>query len=188
MILNIENCRRCKLYKNQRPLLDNKTKADVMWVGLSAKRIKNNPKLANLDVNIPLSANTASGKLIKIIEDELKGVDTYRTNLVKCLPLDEKGKIRYPNSEETDACIGFLLNEIDILKPKVVFLLGEHVSLSVEHYFKVGWRHWNTHEYFDIDGVYYVPIKHPAYVHKYQQKKVDEYIDYVVETTRRLLS
>ena len=54
----IENCNKCNLCKNQKPLLDNKTDCDVMWVGLSAK------KVSNVIESIPLSNDTNSGKFI----------------------------------------------------------------------------------------------------------------------------
>ena len=84
---NIKNCRRCNLYRNQLPLLDKKDKCDVMWVGLSAKKVD------DIDKNYPLEENTNSGLLIKEIEDVLPSLNYYKTNLVKCLPLDNKGKI-----------------------------------------------------------------------------------------------
>lgn len=37
----IENFNKCNLCKNQKPLLDNKTDCDVMWVGLSVKKVSN---------------------------------------------------------------------------------------------------------------------------------------------------
>lgn len=35
----VENCNKCSLCQNQRPLLDKEDRCDVMWVGLSAKRV-----------------------------------------------------------------------------------------------------------------------------------------------------
>ena len=32
-------CQRCDLYLNQKPLLDNLNNGDVMWVGLSSKKV-----------------------------------------------------------------------------------------------------------------------------------------------------
>ena len=60
-------------------------KSEIMWVGLSAKEVTS-------DIEGPLSIKTNSGKILREIEEELKNKLTYKTNLVKCLPLDQKKK------------------------------------------------------------------------------------------------
>lgn len=85
----VENCNKCGLCQNQRTLLDKEDRCDVMWVGLSAKRVD------DLNNSIPLSNDTNSGKIIELIEHELPDLKFYKTNLVKCLPLDENNKLRY---------------------------------------------------------------------------------------------
>ena len=59
-----------------------------MWVGLSAKRVD------DLNNSIPLCNDTNSGKIIELIEQKLQDLKFYKTNLVKCLPLDENNKLR----------------------------------------------------------------------------------------------
>ena len=58
MFDEIRKCKKCALYKNQQPIIDKKNKCKVMWVGLSAKKIKSSEET-------PLSSETNSGKLIK---------------------------------------------------------------------------------------------------------------------------
>jgi DNA polymerase len=72
------------------PLLDKKCKADVFWVGLSAKKVE------DIENDIPLSNDTNSCKIINRIESRFDEEIFYRTNLVKCVPLDWQGKLRYP--------------------------------------------------------------------------------------------
>ena len=93
-ISKIKDCRRCSLYKNQLPLLDNIKDIDVMWVGLSAKEVN------DIDKNIPLENNTNSGRIIEKIENNFDGISFYKTNLVKCLPLDSNKKLRDQNISE----------------------------------------------------------------------------------------
>ena len=62
-ISKIKDCRRCSLYKNQLPLLDNIKDIDVMWVGLSAEEVN------DIDKNIPRENNTNSGRIIEKIEN-----------------------------------------------------------------------------------------------------------------------
>ena len=98
----IEKCNRCSISCNQKPLIDKLRKADIMFVGISAK-------MKETEDEIPLSENTNSGKLIKMIEERLleenSNISCYRSNMVKCVPLNEKCKIRYPDSLEIEPCI-----------------------------------------------------------------------------------
>lgn len=92
MIEQIRKCQKCGLCKNQKPLLDIENiekNCQVFWVGLSAKKI---------------SSDTNTGMVIHKIEEMYEDVSTYKTNLVKCLPLTNQKKIRYPNQKEIDSC------------------------------------------------------------------------------------
>ena len=162
----IENCTNCDLCKNQRPLLDNKVSCDVMWVGLSAKKV--------LDVNTdtPLGDNTNSGKLIKLIEEELTDLTFYKTNLVKCLPLDNN-KLRYPTTLEMEACIHNLILEVNILKPKVIFALGKVTYNFISKYLKGNFK--------------LIYIEHPSYIFVYKRKFIDDYIEKVVSLCRDVM-
>ena len=165
MLKDLADCRKCQLCSNQLPLIDKKEECDVMWVGLSAKKVE------NLEIDYPLGEDTNSGKIIKEVEDKLPNVKYYKTNLVKCLPLDENGKIRYPNNEEMNACINNLIKEIEILNPKVVFLLGNNVSNFVK-------KHIKKH---DIKlNVYFKSIEHPSYIYTYKRKNKHDYINKLI--------
>lgn len=172
MNIEIKKCRKCPLYKNQLPLLDKQNKCDVMWVGLSAK------KVIDLDKNYPLEENTNSGKIIKEIEDNLPNVNFYKTNLVKCLPLNDKGKIRYPNKKEMQICMQNLLEEIKALKPKIIFLLGNNVADFVENYIKQNKVHI---------GARIKHIPHPSYIYIYKRKGKDIYINNIIEDINKVL-
>ena len=171
MIESIRNCEKCELCKNQCPLLETCTHCQVIWVGLSAKKVK-------VDGEGPLSTETNSGKHIKIVEDACNGISTYKTNLVKCLPLNDKNKLRYPNRIEIENCICNLMDEIDYLQPRIVFLLGEKVYSAVGKCIKVRFEKWNGFEYSykECNGVYYVPVHHPSYISVYKRKNIDMYI------------
>lgn len=169
---NIIKCKKCFLRENQLPLLDNKKSADVFWVGLSAVKVE------NIHNDIPLCKKTNSGKLIGAIEDTLENVSFYKTNLVKCLPLNES-KTRYPNNKEMSACYDHLLCEINAFKPKVVFLLGKIVSDFIAKREKIVFGPLNPNfEYmkFNIINTTIVPIHHPSYIQIYKRKKVDNFM------------
>ena len=73
-------------------------------------------------------------------------VITYKTNLVKCLPLTEEQKLRYPNRKEIDSCFEHLVGEIQVMSPKIVFLLGEKVYSSVGKHLKINFEKFTDEE------------------------------------------
>lgn len=152
----ISHCTLCSLYQNQPPLLDKVKTCDVMWVGLSAKKV--------LDVkkNTPLEVDTPTGKIIKEMEESLPNVKFYKTNLVKCLPLNEKGKLRYPTEAECLTCLDNLLKEIKELHPKVIVLLGKKVSSYV---LKIKAK----------TAASFILALHPSYIYVYKRNSILEY-------------
>lgn len=171
MIEQIRKCQKCGLCFNQKPLLDKERECQVFWVGLSAKKIKD-------DEQIPLSPETNTGMIIQKIEEMYEEIITYKTNLVKCLPLTEEQKLRYPNSKEIDICFEHLVDEIHEMSPQIVFLLGEKVYSAVEKHLKISFEKWNEFEYHykEYDGTYYVPVHHPSYIYVYKRKQIEQYI------------
>lgn len=182
MLEQIRNCQKCGLCLNQRPLLENKNECQIFWVGLSAKMTKT-------DGEIPLSPTTNTGMVIEEIEGKLGEVVTYRTNLVKCVPLNEHHKLRYPNQKEINCCIPNLQKEIEELHPKIVFLLGEKVYSSVGKYLGIEFEKWKGYDYHykEHDGVYYVPVHHPSYIYVYKRREVEQYVNSVAKIAKKLL-
>lgn len=129
---SIVTCKKCELYKYQKPLVDKKISADIMIVGISAKKTK------SVD-EIPLDGHTRSGKLVDDIESIANKYDLsiYRTNIVKCVPLNQENKIRYPNNLELQACFDNFLLEVEKVKPKIIILLGDMVRNIIAKEWKV---------------------------------------------------
>ena len=161
MLEEISKCKKCKLCKNQRPLLDKNNSCDIMWVGLSAKKVE------NVNKTIPLCNDTNSGKIIEKIENKLNYFKFYKTNLVKCLPLDKNNKLRYPTIEEMNSCIENLLLEINYFNPKIIFVLGKKTYNFIHKYF--------VNNNIDTSSIYY--IEHPSYIYIYKRKYIDDYIE-----------
>lgn len=173
MVMDITCCSNCNLYTNQSPLLDKVSSADIMWVGLSAKRVD------NVCLDTPLSKNTNSGKLIQKIESGIKGFSFLKSNLVKCLPLDKSNKLRYPTIEEMNSCYRNLLYEVGIVKPKIIFLLGQRVSSYVLKEMNVA--HSNVkgsyiYDHYKIRDKNYIPVHHPSYIYIYKKSEMDNYV------------
>lgn len=168
----ILNCKRCPLYKNQSPLIEIKDYCDVMWIGLSAKKIG-----MQSEDEYPLSPLTKSGQLIKQIESSFEDVVTYKTNLVKCLPLDRSGKLRYPSNEEITKCVHHIKYEIDMLKPKIVIMLGQLVTDAVAKFFGIRIDKSTSFDYTyeHYNGVYFISVQHPSYISVYKREFISNY-------------
>jgi DNA polymerase len=178
---NIRNCNICELCRNQQPLVQQSSYADIFWVGLSA--VKTSDKL-----EIPLSPSTNSGKLINSVELILQNKSFYKTNLVKCLPL-ENDKIRYPSMNEMKGCHFHLKDEIQYFKPKLVFLLGKQVASFVLREFGVSdFSLDNEYNYssFIIDNCKYIPIHHPSFILVYKRKKMLDYLKSIENIIKEL--
>ncbi|MEA4895643.1 MAG: uracil-DNA glycosylase family protein [Oscillospiraceae bacterium] len=182
MIGKMKMCARCNLCKNQQPLLDDIKSCQICWVGLSAKMVK------DADEG-PLSPTTNSGRLISEVEENFCGMTTYKTNLVKCVPLDERQKIRYPNNKEIESCFPNLKEEISELMPRIVFLLGDKVATAVSKQFNIEFTNWNgfRYAYTEYNGTYYVPIHHPSYIYVYKRKDIQSYVKGITEIVNQLV-
>jgi DNA polymerase len=171
---NRRRCKACGLYLNQLPVLDEWKSSSVFWVGLSSVLISDKDKRA------PLSPYTKSGALLKNIEEEfINDISFYKTNLVKCLPLSHD-KIRYPSQMEVEKCYPNLYDEIDTLKPKIIFLLGKQVAKFVLGKNSIVTFTLNddfNYNSFVINGISYVPVHHPSYILVYKRKHTESYIN-----------
>ena len=178
----IRKCRKCGLCRNQELLLDKEHSCQIFWVGLSAKK-------AHYTNEPPLSIQTNSGKMIHTIEEMCGNITTYKTNLVKCLPLTEQKKLRYPNMQEIDCCYEHLIDEIEVMSPRIVFLLGGKVSGAVEKHFEIHFTKWEnfSYAYQEYRGAFYVPIHHPSYIYVYRRKNMDDYFSSVKNVISKLL-
>ncbi|MEQ9297811.1 MAG: uracil-DNA glycosylase family protein [Cyclobacteriaceae bacterium] len=181
------SCKSCGLYLNQYPVRDKIKSGGVFWVGLSAVKFGEGSK------RLPLSSDTRSGELISNIEAPFEGrISFYKTNLVKCLPLNNStGKIRYPLKKEMGKCFPNLQAEIDGLNPKIIFLLGRQVTSFVLSQYSIDESkaqiifNYPSYSYGELR---FVPIHHPSYVLVYKRKYISNYISAVREHLSNLES
>jgi len=152
--------------------MDTCAPAHVLWVGLSAKAAK------GADVHTPLSAETNSGQVLAAVERSASPAVFYRTNLVKCAPLNDSGKTRYPTTAELRRCYPLFAAEMDVARPKIVFLLGKIVSDFI--FKQLGLGSYSLDAKFDyrryVSGnACYIPIHHPSFIRVYRYKRIEEY-------------
>lgn len=159
------HCTHCQL-TNRTP-----TTAAVMFIGLSAKPGTDD-----------LCPTTNTGKLIAAIEDTLvSSLGIYRTNAVKCAPLDSTGKLRYPSEKELQACLPALRNEIELVAPRVIVPLGGQVSrFLLQHLGEglefAGFDSGFSYQTYSLALGQAMPIHHPSYIWVYRRKRIDEYV------------
>lgn len=167
-------CKACGLYLNQLPVLDFLKHSNIFWVGLSAVQFDEGVE------HLPLSPSTRTGGLINTIEETLKEeISFYKTNLVKCVPLKDDGKIRYPIEHEMEKCFPNFQFELDTLNPAVVFLLGKQVATFVLKKMGVGdFKLPEDYNYkaIKINNTFFVPVHHPSFMLVYKRKELQNYI------------
>lgn len=156
-------CHACGLYQYQLPLLMPLKASQVVCVGLSAKPCK----FAN---ESPLDVRTNSGHIISQLET-LCGISFYKTNIVKCAPLEHE-KLRYPTKDEIAHCIPHLKGEIAEIQPKVVLMLGKQVTSGIAR--ARGFTAPQLYESIEHHGVTYLSIPHPSYLWVYKRKDLKQ--------------
>ena len=102
---------------------------------------------------------------------DIKREDVYIANILKCRP----PKNRDPLPEEEDACIGFLREQVKLIKPKMIVCLGRISAIRlIKPDFKITKEHgqWFNKGQFLMCAVY-----HPALLLRDPRKKEDMLVD-----------
>jgi DNA polymerase len=129
-----------------------------------------------------------AGKLLeKIIETTLglKRSEVYITNIVKCHPMkdpsdpEKRGNDRAPVPAEVKACFPYLIEQINLIKPKVIVTLGSPASKTMLDTDKgitsIRGKIFDV-KYGDLEAKL-VPTYHPAYLLRNPPKKSEMYED-----------
>ena len=95
----------------------------------------------------------------------------YICNIVKCRP----PKNRDPLNTEQDACIGYLREQIALVRPKLIICLGRIAANRLIHDdYKITKEHG---QWVERDGVLYTAIYHPAALLRDPSKKPETFVD-----------
>ncbi|MGH1521688.1 MAG: uracil-DNA glycosylase [Nitrosopumilus sp.] len=119
---NVIECTKCDLCKTRTNSVPGKgnSQSDVIFVGEAPGR--------NEDQNGEPFIGAAGKKLSTALEEAgMSREDIYITNVVKCRPPNN----RIPNSNERDTCMQYLEEEITIIKPKIICILGNTAFNSI---------------------------------------------------------
>ncbi len=150
----LSDCRRCSLSKDRNHIVfgHGNPSADIFFIG-----------------DIPSYEMDQRGKFFEGEMGELltniieKGMNTacsdiYFCHTVKCRPVQE----RELKIEEIQACFPFLIKQIEVVKPKVIVLLGffpAQILLQTSEPIEQLRGKWHTYK-----GIPVMPTFHPTYV------------------------
>ena len=144
-------CRKCELCETRTNVVfgTGNPKAKVMFIGEGPGE------------NEDLQGEPFVGRAGKLLDKFLEAIDLDRTkiyiaNMVKCRP----PKNRDPKPEEQDACIGYLREQVKIIRPKIIVCLGRIAAQKIiDPNFKVTKQHG---EWVERNGVLLMGTFHPA--------------------------
>lgn len=114
----------------------------------------------------------------KLLDDMLSIIDLSRSNcyianIVKCRP----PKNRDPLETEQDACIGFLRNQVALVKPKIIVCLGRIAAARLIH---PDYRITREHgRWVEKNGIWMTAIYHPSALLRDIGKRPDTFDDLI---------
>lgn len=163
---SIVNCNKCKLCNNRTNIVfgcGNKN-ADVMFIG-------EGPGADEDAQGIPFV-----GKAGKLMDMAFEGIgikrdEVYIANIVKCRPPQN----RVPEQDEADGCLNYLRNQVILVKPKIIVLLGSTALKNI-----LGKELSITAcrgKWIEKKGILYMPTWHPAALLRDESKKIEFWRD-----------
>ena len=95
----------------------------------------------------------------------------YIANIVKCRPPSN----RVPEEDEATACLDYLRNQVVLVKPKIIVLLGNTALKNI-----LGKEYGITSargKWIEKKGILYMPTWHPAALLRDEGKKIEFWKD-----------
>ena len=127
--------------------------------------------------NEDLQGEPFVGRGGKLLDEMLTIIDLDRTkniyiaNMVKCRPPQN----RDPLNTEQEACIGYLRNQVALLRPKIIVCLGRIAAMKlIKEDFKITREHG---QWFLKNGVWMTALYHPAALLRDPRRKPETFDD-----------
>ena len=163
---SISNCKKCGLCEGRTNIVfgtGNKN-ANIMFIG-------EGPGGDEDKEGIPFVGK--AGQLMnKAFEGlEINREEVYIANIVKCRPPSN----RDPKEEEAEACLNYLRNQVLLVKPKIIVLLGRIALQNIlgkECSITAMRGKWQERK-----GILYMPTWHPAALLRDENKKIEFWKD-----------
>jgi DNA polymerase len=178
-------------------------KSNCQRCGLCAERHnivvdRGNPQTTILAIgegpgeNEDLQGAAFVGRAGKLLDDIMKAIhidtntDMLIANVVKCRPPEN----RAPRPPEVAACMPFLKKQIDLVKPKVILLLGatalRHIAPDkAKEEFSMAEEAGKFFTLPEYPGIQFMVLYHPAFILRDPRKKPDMWRH--VKTLRKYL-
>lgn len=163
---SIIDCKKCKLCTNRKNIVfgQGNKNAKIMFIG-------EGPGADEDMQGIPFV-----GKAGKLMDEAFKGIginrqDVYIANIVKCRPPSN----RDPEEDEVAACLNYLRNQVILIKPQIIVLLGRIALKNIlgnEYNISTARGKW-----VEKKGIMYMPTWHPAALLRDENKKIDFWKD-----------
>ena len=158
----VKQCRKCRLCETRKNVVFGvgNREADIMFIGEGPG--------ADEDAQGEPFVGKA-GKLMNMAFDMLgiKREEVYIANIVKCRPPNN----RNPQDDEAENCLDYLRNQVILVKPKIIVLLGRVALKNVlgkEYGITASRGKW-----LERKGILYMPTWHPAALLRDENKKID---------------
>lgn len=159
---SIQSCNKCKLCNNRTNIVfgvGNKN-ADIMFIGEGPGADED--RLGEPFVG---RAGNLMNKAFQMLG--IKREEVYIANIVKCRPPNN----RNPEEDECNACMNYLRNQVLLVKPKIIVLLGSVALKNIlgkEYKITASRGKW-----FEKKDIKYMPTWHPAALLRDENKKID---------------
>ena len=158
----VKQCRKCRLCETRKNVVFGvgNREADIMFIGEGPG--------ADEDAQGEPFVGKA-GKLMNMAFDMLgiKREEVYIANIVKCRPPNN----RNPQDDEAEKCLDYLRNQVILVKPKIIVLLGSVALKNIlgkEYGITASRGKW-----LERKGILYMPTWHPAALLRDENKKID---------------
>ena len=156
-----KNCYKCELGKTRKNIVfsDGNPNAKILLIGEAPG--------ADEDA----TGTPFVGRAGKLMNMAFKGLginreEVYIANVVKCRPPNN----RNPEDDEASACLDYLRNQVILVKPKIIVLLGSVALRNI-----LGKEYSITSargKWVEKNGILYMPTFHPAALLRDESKKI----------------
>ena len=166
---SMNDCKGCRLCEERRSVVFGAGPADtrVMLIG-------EGPGQNEDEQGLPFV-----GRAGQLLDRMLDAVDlsrernVYIANMVKCRP----PKNRDPQPDETEACIGFLREQVRLIRPKIIVCLGR---IAAQRLISPDFRVTRQHgEFFMKNGTLMMGTLHPSALLRYPAQKPAAFEDFL---------
>lgn len=166
---NCLNCRRCGLCETRTNVVVGvgNPRSKVMFIGEGPGE------------NEDLQGEPFVGRGGQLLDKMLAAVDLdrktniYIANIVKCRP----PKNRDPLPEEQEACIGWLRNQVALIRPKIIVCLGRIAAMRI---IKPDMKITREHgQFFEKNGTLMMATLHPAALLRNPNQKPAAFEDFL---------